>query len=76
LTGVFFLIIVSQAEADFYFEVTLYVCVVYIFSLYIAGWHEKEPNNPLFNPSELLNSLVKDGKLGMKTGEGFYQHKK
>ncbi|XP_065909523.1 hydroxyacyl-coenzyme A dehydrogenase, mitochondrial-like [Dysidea avara] len=42
----------------------------------LDGWHEKEPDNPLFNPSELLNSLVKDGKLGMKTGEGFYQHKK
>jgi len=63
------LIIVSQAEDDFYFQVN-------IFSLYTAGWHEKEPNNPLFNPSELLNGLVKDGKLGMKTGEGFYQHKK
>lgn len=42
----------------------------------ITGWHKKEPENPLFKPSELLNKLVEDGKFGMKTGEGFYQHKK
>ena len=40
------------------------------------GWHERMPSDPLFNPSESLNELVKDGKLGRKTGEGFYNYKK
>lgn len=43
---------------------------------FCTGWHEKEPDNPLFHPSERLNKLVEEGKYGMKTGEGFYQYKK
>uniref|UniRef100_A0A7M5WV82 3-hydroxyacyl-CoA dehydrogenase n=1 Tax=Clytia hemisphaerica TaxID=252671 RepID=A0A7M5WV82_9CNID len=41
----------------------------------LDGWHEKEPNNTLFMPSELLNNLVLEGKLGRKVGIGFYQYK-
>ncbi|XP_026887542.2 hydroxyacyl-coenzyme A dehydrogenase, mitochondrial [Electrophorus electricus] len=40
----------------------------------IDGWHEVEPENPLFAPSPLLNKLVAESKLGKKTGEGFYKH--
>lgn len=32
------------------------------------------PDNPLFNNSELLDKLVAEGKLGIKSGEGFYKY--
>ncbi|KRY83077.1 putative 3-hydroxyacyl-CoA dehydrogenase [Trichinella pseudospiralis] len=41
----------------------------------IDGWHADEPNQPLFNPSPLLDKMVKEGKLGRKSGEGFYKYK-
>ncbi|KAL8206903.1 UNVERIFIED_CONTAM: hypothetical protein K2H54_034429 [Gekko kuhli] len=40
----------------------------------IDGWHQLEPDNPLFAPSPLLNKLVEEKKLGKKTGEGFYSY--
>jgi len=40
------------------------------------GWHERMPEDPLFNPSESLNKLVEENKLGRKNGEGFYNYKK
>jgi 3-hydroxyacyl-CoA dehydrogenase len=40
----------------------------------IDGWHKKFPDNPLYAPSPLLNKLVSEGKLGRKTGQGFFNH--
>lgn len=42
----------------------------------IDGWHARHPTNEMFNPSPLLDKLVKEGKLGKKTGEGFYKYEK
>lgn len=42
----------------------------------INGWYEKYPDNPLFKPIELVQKMVKEGKLGVKSGEGFYSYKK
>jgi len=40
----------------------------------LDGWHEKYPDNPLFKPCDLLNKLVSEGKLGKKSGQGFYDY--
>lgn len=40
------------------------------------GWAEKYPDNPLFKPLASVNKLVEEGKLGMKTGEGWYKYPK
>jgi len=42
----------------------------------LEGWHKKFPDNPVFVPTETVKKLVKEGKLGVKTGEGFYKYKK
>lgn len=42
----------------------------------LEGWHKKFPDNPLFKPVELQKKLVQQGKLGRKTGEGFYKYSK
>lgn len=42
----------------------------------LEGWNAKEPQNPLFVPIAHLDGLVKAGKLGVKSGEGFYSYKK
>ncbi|CAJ0584251.1 unnamed protein product, partial [Mesorhabditis spiculigera] len=39
------------------------------------GWHKAYPDEPLFRPSRLLEEKVSQGKLGRKSGEGFYKHK-
>ncbi|XP_065647324.1 hydroxyacyl-coenzyme A dehydrogenase, mitochondrial [Hydra vulgaris] len=40
----------------------------------VDGWHKNNPDNPLFNPSEMLNRCVEMGKFGKKNGEGFYKY--
>lgn len=40
----------------------------------LQGWHEKYPDVELFNVPESLERLVSEGKLGNKSGEGFYKH--
>lgn len=42
----------------------------------LDGWHSKYPDQQLFKPIPLLNKLVAEGKLGVKTGEGFYKYEK
>lgn len=39
----------------------------------LDGWHQRYPNDPLFTPSPLLARMVKEGKLGRKSGKGFYE---
>lgn len=40
------------------------------------AWHVAEPKNPLFNPVKLIDDKVAQGKLGRKSGEGFYKYTK
>ena len=46
------------------------------FKFIIDSWHERFPQEPLFNPSATVNKLVSEGKFGIKSGEGFYNYKK
>lgn len=38
-------------------------------------YHEQFPDIPFFTPSTLVDNMVKEGKLGVKSGEGFYNYK-
>ena len=38
----------------------------------IGSYLAKELNNPAFEPPQLMKDMVKDGKLGKKSGQGFY----
>lgn len=40
------------------------------------GWSKQFPDHPLFKKIDLLEKLVKEGKLGRKSGEGFYKYNK
>ena len=40
----------------------------------IDGWHQRFPDDPRFTPSETLDTLVQEGKLGRKTGQGFHAY--
>lgn len=42
----------------------------------LDGWSKKYPDNPLFKPNESVKKMIKDGKLGVKSGEGFYKYNK
>ena len=39
----------------------------------LDGWAKAEPGNALLQPPKLLREKVKAGKLGRKTGEGFFK---
>lgn len=38
------------------------------------GWSKQYPNEPQFQPSATVTKLVKEGRLGIKTGAGFYEY--
>lgn len=42
----------------------------------IDGWSQKFPDVQMFKQSPYLNKLVAEGKLGKKTGQGFYNYDK
>lgn len=36
------------------------------------AWQERDPTR--YQPSKIVDKLIKEGKLGVKTGEGFYKY--
>jgi len=42
----------------------------------LAGFRKADPEETLFKPVAQLDQLVSEGKLGMKTGQGFYTYEK
>jgi len=40
----------------------------------LDAWSKDYPDQQMFKPIALLDELVKAGKLGKKTGEGFYKY--
>jgi 3-hydroxyacyl-CoA dehydrogenase len=38
------------------------------------GWNAAEPENELFKPLPIVNAKVSEGKMGRKSGEGFYKY--
>ena len=42
----------------------------------IGTYLAQELNNPAFSPPKLMKDMVLEGKLGKKSGQGFYDWKK
>jgi len=42
----------------------------------MEGWSKRFPDDPLYKPSQLVTKMVKEGKLGQKSGEGWYKYQK
>lgn len=42
----------------------------------VDGWKKRFPDDPSFKTSDLLDNIVKEGKLGRKTSAGFYKYSK
>lgn len=40
----------------------------------VDGWHKQFPDEKLFEPTRIIDERVAAGKLGKKTGEGFYKY--
>jgi len=38
------------------------------------GWHQRFPEDARFEPCKTMDELVKDGKMGRKTGEGYHSY--
>jgi 3-hydroxyacyl-CoA dehydrogenase len=39
----------------------------------LQGWNDRYPEEPAFEVPALLEKMVAEGKLGRKSGEGFYK---
>jgi 3-hydroxyacyl-CoA dehydrogenase len=52
-------------------ELTDYVGLDTTLSI-VEGWTERYPDDPAFAVPKLLEQKVREGKLGRKSGEGFY----
>lgn len=66
----------SPENLEVYRTFMLGLLEVNMFDVFVLGWHQKYPDVELFKPIPLLNKLVEEGKLGLKTGEGFYKYDK
>lgn len=42
----------------------------------LDGWHQRYPEDHRFTPCSSMEKLVATGKLGRKSGEGFYRYSK
>lgn len=40
----------------------------------LDGWHQRYPEDHRFTPCLSMEKLVRTGKLGRKSGEGFYRY--
>ncbi len=39
----------------------------------LEGWYQRFPDEPSFQPPAILRRLVQEGRLGRKSGQGFYE---